>query len=442
MNALPHMAETTADSTPTASSTLAPAATLEAMRLGVVPRIDLSAFTVGRDAQMRLVSDDLHRAQLRGGATRTFLGGYGTGKTHLLECIANRALQRGFVVTRAVLDPEETAPCHPKRVYRELIRSIEYPDQPGGRGRGLRPLFERAINSPEALDGFLVDESTRPRDTLDDGAHLYLTPALRYFRALAADSSIRPEEKRRALGLLFDWLEGHPTISNMEIDRALPRLVGRQGRIYSMMDYRPWARIYGYILSGLSALVRRAGYRGLVVLVDEAEFYSLLSTQNRDYARTLFKALAWASLGADSDLLPFERAELDRGGAGILKELPPQYAPDAGLYTVFAMTPNAAGIDALSDAVPAHAIDEIDTLTCADYRTLAARVCVHYRRAKPGTSITERHEATLTDATARLARHGYVENPRQAMKFAVEVLDIVRFRPDAVEMVIDELAIF
>ncbi|MFP4600435.1 MAG: BREX system ATP-binding domain-containing protein [Persicimonas sp.] len=442
MNALIQIADSTADSQTVRSRDFSPEAILEAMRLGVVPRIDLSAFTVGRDAQMRLVDDDLHRTQLLGGATRTFLGGYGTGKTHLLECIANRAIERGFVVSRAVLDPEETAPSHPKRVYRELVRSVEYPDCPGGRGRGLRPLFERALGSKEARDGFLVDGSTRSRDTLDDGAHLYLTPALRYFRALSADPSLGPEERRRALGLLFDWLEGHPTISNTEIDRALPRLVGRKGRIYSMMDYRPWARIYGYLLSGLSALVRRAGYRGLVVLVDEAEFYSLLGTQNRDYARTLFKALAWASLGADSGQLPFERTALDRGGLGILKELPPQYAPDAGLYTVFAMTPNSAGVDALSQAVPAHTIDEIDTLTGADYRTLAGRVCAHYRRAKPDTAITDHHEAALGDATARLARHGYVENPRQAMKFVVEVLDIVRFRPDAVEMVIEEIGSF
>ncbi len=419
---------------------LSPAATLEAMRLGVVPRGDIEAFTVGRDPEMELVADDLRRAGERGGALRTFLGGYGAGKTHLLELIAHQALAANFVVARAVLDPEETAPSHPKRVYRELVRSLIYPDRPTGGHASLRPLFERALERPEALEAFCVDERSRSRTLLDQGAHLYLTPALRYFRALTDESAdLHPEARDDGLALLFDWLEGHPTISNMEIDRALPRMVGRKGRIFSMKDYRPWARIYGYLLSGLSALAREAGYAGMVVLVDEAEFYSLLSSQNRDYARTLFKALAWASLGADSELLPFERGELDLGGSGILQELPPQYGAAPGLYTVFAMTPHAEGIEALGQAVPDELIAEIDSFELDDYQALVARVFECHAHARPGADLDDRHLGALTRVVSSLVSHAYVENPRQAMKFVVEFLDIATLRRDRVKDVIAEL---
>jgi hypothetical protein len=416
----------------------ATAGTLEAMRLGVVPRGDIASFTVGRDEEMQAVDADLARAVERGGALRTFLGNYGTGKTHLLQLIAHRALDQNFLVARAVLDPEESPPSHPKRVYRELVRSLRYPDRPSGGRRSLEPLLERAAETEEVREAFRIDAGGRSRNKLDEGAHLYLTPALRYAHALK-DDGIDHEARAYGLSLLYDWLEGHPTISNTEIDAILPRIVGRQDRIYSMKDYRPWARIYGYILSGLSVLARRAGYAGLVLLVDEAEFYSLLSTENREYARTMFKALAWASLGADAGLLPFDRSELDLGGMGILKDLPAQFAPDAGLYTVFAMTPHEEGIDALGQAVPDDFVREIAPLRADDYRTLVTRVFETHRQAHPDSDLDNRHLAALTKVVSSLVAHAYIENPRQAMKFVVEFLDLATTRRDRIKDAIAQL---
>lgn len=426
--------------------------TIEAMRLGVVPRGELDAYTVGRRAELGLVEADLSQVVDDGGAVRAFLGGYGTGKTHLLELIGRRGLEQNFLVAHAVLDPEETAPSHPKRVFRELVRSLEYPDRDHHGERSLQTLFERALGSDEARRAFCVDSTKRSRELFDEGAHLYWTPALRYFGALTGDEALvgskghrreaSEEESDFGLGLLFDWVEGHPTISNMDIDDALRRMVGRRGRIFSMKDYRPWSRIYGYLLSGLAAMARLSGYAGLVVLVDEAEFYSLLSSQNREYARILFKALAWASVGGGAGMLPFSRDELDLGGLGILQDLPPQYAPPdhrgPGLYTVFAMTPNTDGLEALGQAVPDDAIAELGALALDDYRELVARVFDHYRRATDG-EIDERIEAALARVVSGLLGSGYIENPRQAMKFVVEFLDIAQFRPDSMKQVVGDL---
>lgn len=412
--------------------------TLEAMRLGVVPRGDIESFTVGRDDEMATVDADLDRVTKRGGAVRTFLGDYGTGKTHLLQLIAHRALDRNFLVGRVVLDPEESPPSHPKRVYREIVRSLQYPDRTGGHRRSLAPLLREAVASDEARERFAVDAGGRSRGKLDEGAHLYLTPALRYVAALD-DPQLDAEASDYGRSLLFDWLEGHPTISNTEIDKILPRIVGRKDRIYSMKDYRPWARIYGYILSGIAALARSSGYAGLVLLVDEAEFYSLLSSENREYARTVFKALAWASTGDDGGLLPFDESELDLGGMGILKELPAQYAPDAGLYTVFAMTPHDEGIDALSRAVPDDLVGEIEHLGADDYRTLVARVFACHQRARPDSDLDDRHLAALTKVVSSLVAHAYIDNPRQAMKFVVEFLDLATTRRDRIKDAIAQL---
>lgn len=436
------------------------ARTLEAMRLGVVPSASLDAYTVGREAEMALVQADLTRAIEQGGAVRAFLGGYGSGKTHLLELIGQHALRQNFLVSHVVLNPEETAPSHPKRVYRELIRSLQYPDlaDSDGPSRGLRPLFERALQSPEALQAFQADAKGQVRNNLVDGAHLYLTTALRYLKRLGEHEELADESREHVLRLIFNWLEGHPTISTTEINEDLRGMLGNRGHVFSMKDYRPWARIYGYLLSGLSAMARQLGYSGWVILVDEAEFYSLLSSENREYARILFKALTWASVGDDDELLPFDRAELSLGGNGILQDLPPQYpippghgapAQDGakrlakiagpGLYTVFAMTPNTEGLEALGEAVPADAIAELNPLKLGDYQALVERVFAYYRRARPDSLIDERVVAALGKVVAGLLGSGYVENPRQAMKFIVEFLDLATHRPRDMKRVVQDL---
>lgn len=433
--------------------------TLEAMRLGVVPETDLSGYTVGREKELSLVRLDLESAHQQG-STRAFLGEYGTGKTHLLELIREEALSKNFLVARVMLNPEETAPSHPKRVYRELIRSLEYPGNHQGTGVGLEPLLRRAAESDAALEHFQVLATGKTRENLDDGAHLYLTAALRYFRALhlglkngnrRLKKDATEEEKEYGLSLLMNWIEGHPTISNTEIDEELRGIIGRQGRVYSLLDYRPWARIYGYILSGLAVLSKKAGYAGLVVLIDEAEFYSLLSSQNREYARILFKALAFASIGGNSshrdtentarefEAIPFSKEELELGGIGILQDLPPRYSTEGGLYTVFAMTPNADGLEALRGAVPEEQIAELTRLALEDYQDLVRAVSKHYRSARGEADLQPKIEAALSKVVAGLLHSGYIENPRQAMKFVVEFLDLLHFRPDDMAQVVGDL---
>lgn len=422
------------------------ARTLEAMRLGVVPDAELSAYTVGRDTELALVDADLARADAEGGAVRAFLGDYGTGKTHLLELVQRRALDRGFLSAHVVLSADEVPPSHPKRVYRALVHGLRYPDRPHEEGAGLGPLLARAATTPDALamlgiePWFTGDAYAR----LAADLHLYLAPAVAYWRSLAAAEGARDVPphafehwREQSRELLVDWIEGHPTLSNQLIDQRLRALPGRHPTIYSLLDYRPWARIYGYLLSGLAAMARAVGYRGLVVTLDEAEFYALLSRENRDFARHLFKAWTFAAIGAAG--LPFEAAELDIGGYGVLQRLPPRYGDHPGLYVVFAMTPSADGVEALEGALPQGCTHALTPLADADYRALAARVCDFYTSAQREWSVPEKLVGPLGKVLSGLIAGGYVTNPRQAMKFVLEFLDVVRFHPGQVAHVVRNL---
>ncbi len=435
------------------------ASTLEAMRLGVVPDADLSAYTVGRAQEIGIVAGDLDSVTSGSGAVRAFIGDYGSGKTHLLELVQQRALARGYLTALVMLNQEETSPSHPKRVYRALTRAIRYPDRPFEEGAGLSPLLAKGADSHDALRAFGIDDGG-PKNSLADieaalqrGYHLYLSPALSYARSLrgldvgkgsrrsrsAADDAYASE----CLDLLEDWIEGHPTISNQDIDSQLTRTPGRHPKIYSLLDYRPWARIYGYILSGLAALARSVGYRGLVVLLDEAEFYSLLSRENRAFADHLFKSWTYAAMGgAEADAteeLPFDAADIEIGGYGIQQRLPGRYGGASGLYVVFAMTPSPDGMAALGGAIPQERVATLTPLVHADYMALAARICDFYASAYSQWRLPGKLVEPLGKVLSGLIQAGYVSNPRHAMKFLVEFLDVVRFQPAKVGPVVRDL---
>lgn len=421
---------------------------LEAMRLGVVPSGDLSAFTVGRDALLRRVDAALSDTGAGIGAVLTVLGDYGTGKTHALELVAHRASEAGYLVASATLGAEETAPSHPARVYRALVRSLRYPGRTAATQEGLRPLFDQAVRSPESVATFRLDA---PADPGQD--HVYLSTALRYWGAMQADdpqvlarpgrarrrAELDEEERERCADLLLGWIEASHQHRTDDVREELVRALGTRGHLYAMKDYRPWARIYGYVLSGLAKLARTCGYRGLVVLLDEAEFFQVLGSADRDYARTLFKALTWASIGERDDL-PFTSDELDLGGQGVQQRLPGRAFDDAPLMTVFAMTPSSDDrADALGGAVPEDSIQELPALDASDYAELGRRVIEVYFGLRPSRVPAEALAAALAGTLQRLRGDGRVQTPRHAMKFILDLLDVLHHRPEDVRRVLTEL---
>lgn len=57
-------------------------------------------------------------------------GGFGSGKSHVLEHLAHRALEAGFVVSKVVIS-KETALHDPAKVLRAAVADAQLPDKPG-----------------------------------------------------------------------------------------------------------------------------------------------------------------------------------------------------------------------------------------------------------------------------------------------------------------------
>jgi hypothetical protein len=210
---------------------------LEALRLGVVPRDDVPHLTFGRDESIARVRSALADVAA-GGACLLIEGPYGSGKTHFLEYIAHLALQEGFGVARAELDPLEVTPYKPKRVYRSFLESL-------------------TVLRPDGSSGTWTDllADAVGQDLVLDPPHVYLTRAL---RALRRDWTSERADLVRA------WLAGE-MYSRADLNAS------RMSQWPTWVDHSTAADHLCYLLSGWSTLVRALGYRGLVLLVDEAE---------------------------------------------------------------------------------------------------------------------------------------------------------------------------
>lgn len=206
--------------------------------------------------------DAVERGERAGGFI--IRGGFGAGKSHLLEYLQHRAQERGFVTSRVIIGKQ--TPLHdPAKVFRAALESAHVP---GKRGQAMEVITGTLKFTRPEYSTF-VEWVNDPKSDLNDrfAASLYLFENLgdREFAQVIArfwsGETIRVGELRRNLKLCgkadaYDF----------------PRVLARD---LAVQRFR-----------FLSRMIRAAGYKGWVLLFDEGEIvaqYSLLQ-RGRSYA--------------------------------------------------------------------------------------------------------------------------------------------------------------
>lgn len=207
-------------------------------------------------------------------------GDFGSGKSHLLEYLARRALDSGFVASKVVIS-KETPLYDVGKVFRSALDSARLPDRAGSALPEVVEKLRRDRDAAERLQKWLH----RPTSGLNDrfAATLYLLENTR-------------EDEEFADRIVRFW--GGDPINVTELRREL-RALGEAatytlGRVTNKeLAYQRFRFV--------SALLSEVGYAGWVLLFDEVELIGRYSLLQR--ARSYAEIARWTR-GFSSEPLP------------------------------------------------------------------------------------------------------------------------------------------
>ena len=252
---------------------------INALAAGVVPRVGAPYVAIGRAEETEALLSDLKSVADGGSSLRFLVGRYGSGKSFLLQLIRGYAIENGFVTADADLSPERRL-CGGNgsgiATYRELVKNMACKTSPeGGALQGIisRWLSERqtalAANGTEMgtaeFEGAMRKEIYSVTEALEDkvGGFDFATAIYKYYKA-----TVNGDDTLRSCAIR--WLRGE-YLTKTEAKREL----GTQG----IISDDNW---YDY-LKLIAEFVRRIGYKGLMVYIDECvNLYKLSNRISRE----------------------------------------------------------------------------------------------------------------------------------------------------------------
>lgn len=264
----------------------------EAVNLGVVPpgSASLIKMSIGGDQVVSGVKASLKNAKNHG-LCKVVFGNYGTGKSHYLHLVNAIAQQSGWVVSYLEFDPKAVDPAKPHLVYREIMARLKFPEREDG----------------TATLGFrgLVKEIRKNWQSVRDLPYLKKN---RWFRNGLGTLQFYPHNDNPDYVSACDWLAGQPvSITGPGSIRALARGTNINPRaIPNMPKVRETGEIYAFHLVVVNEICKALGYKGLLVILDEAEHVRGYSVPRKKRANNFFELLARSAhlpLGEGSPVL-------------------------------------------------------------------------------------------------------------------------------------------
>jgi hypothetical protein len=272
----------------------------------------VSYYNVGNASLLNTIDSHYLGSYLAdGGAVfKLVVGDYGSGKSHFLYCVRDRAWERNFAVSKVDLSPKESPYDDQRRVYAAVASSIiwhelgDLGEDEYGLARFLEGTVRRIVN-PQGLDVEDPGAAELPEvrallQTLETTAidSLSFHKAIQgYVMALLRGQELRLESLGR-------WLHGEEV--SPEDMRDL-RSIGVTEKINRNNAFK--------MLRSLCQVVRTLGYTGLALLFDEGD--RMLSVGGRS-----------EKVATDNLREVIDRCREDLPGAMFLYAVPPVFVHD------------------------------------------------------------------------------------------------------------------
>lgn len=381
---------------------------LQALRAGVVPKLGLQHIQVGRVREVDEMIKDVERIGDGGAALRFVIGEYGSGKTFFLNLVRLVALEKGLVVMSADLGPDRRLHAtggQARSLFAELTRSTSTRTRPGGGAltsvverfvtRAMREAEEQRVPADRVIRTRLahLEELT--------GGYDFATVIGRYWQGHErGDEALQTSAVR--------WLRAEFATRTDARGTLNVRTIIDDAGVYDHLKL-------------FSAFVREAGYKGLLVVLDEmVNLYKLVSSQarNGNYEQIL-RIL--------NDVLQGSAA-----GFGLLMGGTPEFLMDTrrGLYSYEALqsrlAENTFARDGLVDL--SGPIIRLSNLTPEDLFVLLTNVRRVYQEGAADPLPDEALHAFMQHCSERIG-DAYFRTPRNTVTAFVNLLAVLEQNP-------------
>lgn len=266
----------------------------EALRKGLVPERGIDAFAVGIEKQRHELQRQLHHVTNDEGSIKFLRGGYGCGKTFMARLAILDAQTQGFATSFVVVSDSDLRFHRFDDVYRKIMLELGTSACPRG---ALNDILDRWIGRVEdALIKAGTDENAPDFDATvakrlsDDLASLTGGKAPADFaRVIETVFQLKQRGEAAEAGALISWLSGSGNVA-----ASAKRAAHIKGDISSRdaLDY----------LRGVLEITKAAGYKGLLVVIDEAETILRMRSDSRHKSLNGIRQIADAA-GAYPGLL-------------------------------------------------------------------------------------------------------------------------------------------
>ena len=244
-------------------------AIIQALRAGVVPKVGLRHLQVGRTGEIQELIRDIERIQDGGATIRFVIGEYGSGKTFFINLVRLIALEKGMVCLSADVTPDRrlhSTGGQTRSLYAELSRNASTRTKPDG--GAIASIVERFVMQSVNL---AETNGQEPDEVIQENlSHLQeLTGGYDFASVIAR------------------YWEGYNT-GNDELQAAALRWLraeySTRTEARSALGVRTIvddASVYDH-LKLMALFVRKAGYQGLMVALDElVNLHKLTSSRAR-----------------------------------------------------------------------------------------------------------------------------------------------------------------
>ncbi len=244
-------------------------AIIRSLHAGVTPRTGLQHIQVGRAKEVAAIVKDIDSVIDGASNFRLIIGNYGSGKSFFMQLAKTVALEKGLVAISADLSPERrifATGGQARNLYRELVKNMATRSSP--EGNALSSVVEKFISEARSIaETENCEVSTVIKKSLNElqqlvGGYDFAQVIDAYWRGYDQDNEQLKSDAIR-------WLRGEFS-TKTEARKAL----GVRGIVED-------SSVYDY-LKLLGLFVRKSGYKGLLVNLDEmVNLYKLANAQSR-----------------------------------------------------------------------------------------------------------------------------------------------------------------